>query len=193
MDKPLQIAFKDLDSSAYLEGIIRERVSRLERFHNHITGCRVVVEIPHRSAKSAKQPIAIAVEVEVPGRSTVVAKDEENRHDAKNDQTVVINRVFDAVQRQLEDVSAIQRGDVKTHEGTYETGLVVRLFPDQNYGFIEVKGAPDLYFTRNAVTGGNFDDISIGTIVQVTRATTEGPMGPQASSVRLLNARRSPT
>ncbi|HLT76185.1 MAG TPA: HPF/RaiA family ribosome-associated protein [Ferrovibrio sp.] len=193
MEKPLQIAFKDLDSSPYLEGLIRERVSRLERFHNRIIGCRVVVDIPHRSPRSAKQPIGISVEVEVPGRNTIVAKDEENRHDTKNDQTVVINRVFDAVQRQLEDAVEIQRGDVKLHDGEMETGLVVRLFPEQNYGFIEVKGAPDLYFTRNAVTGGDFDDLSIGTIVQVTRATAEGPMGPQASSVRLLNARRSPS
>ena len=193
MEKPLQIAFKDLDSSAYLEGLIRERVSRLERFHNRIVGCRVVVEIPHRSPRSAKQPIGVAVEVEVPGRNTIVAKDEENRHDTKNDQTAVINRVFDAVQRQLEDAADIQRGDVKVHEGTGETGLVVRLFPDQNYGFIEVKGSPDLYFTRNVVTGGDFEDIAIGTMVEITRATGDGPMGPQASSVRLLNARRAPT
>lgn len=193
MEKPLQIAFKDLDSSAYLEGLIRERVGRLERFHNRIVGCRVVVEIPHRSPRSAKQPIGVAVEVEVPGRNTIVAKDEENRHDTKNDQTAVINRVFDAVQRQLEDTADIQRGDVKAHEGTGETGLVVRLFPDQNYGFIEVKGSPDLYFTRNVVTGGDFEDIAIGTMVEITRATGDGPMGPQASSVRLLNARRGPT
>lgn len=193
MEKPLQIAFKDLDSSAYLEGLIRDRVSRLERFHNRIVGCRVVVEIPHRSPRSAKQPIGIAVEVEVPGRSTIVAKDEENRHDTKNDQSTVINRVFDAVQRQLEDTAEIQRGDVKLHEGVGETGLVVRLFPEQEYGFIEVKGSPDLYFTRNTVTGGDFSDIAVGTMVQVTRATGDGPMGPQASSVRLLNARRSPS
>lgn len=193
MEKPLQIAFKDLDSSAYLEGLIRERVGRLERFHNRIVGCRVVVEIPHRSPRSAKQSIGVAVEVEVPGRNTIVAKDEENRHDAKNDQAVVINRVFDAVQRQLEDTADIQRGDVKLHEGAGETGLVVRLFPDQNYGFIEVKGSPDLYFTRNVVSGGDFEDIAIGTMVQITRATGDGPMGPQASSVRLLNARRSPS
>lgn len=193
MEKPLQIAFKDLDSSAYLESLIRERVSRLERFHNRIVGCRVVVEIPHRSPRSAKQPIGVAVEVEVPGRNVIVAKDEENRHDAKNDQTAVINRVFDAVQRQLEDAVEIQRGDVKLHESASETGLVVRLFPEQDYGFVEVKGSPDLYFTRNAVAGGDFDDISIGTMVQITRATGDGPMGPQASSVRLLNARRSPS
>ena len=123
-----------------------------------------------------------------------MAKDIEDRHDMKNNnQTAVINRVFDAVQRQLEDMTDIVRGDVKQHDGALETGVVVRLFPEQNYGFIEVKDSPDLYFTRNAMANGDFDDVQVGTIVQVTRATAEGPMGPQASSVRLLNARRSPT
>lgn len=192
MEKPLQIAFKDTESSEAIEGLIRERVDRLERFHRRIIGCRVVVEIPHRSAGSAKAPIGISVEVEVPGRNTIVAKGTENRHDMKSDQTVVINKVFDSVQRQLEDIVDIQRGNVKQHDGALDTGVVVRLFPDQNYGFVEVKDSPDLYFTRNAVIGGSFDEIEVGTMVQVTRATAEGPMGPQASSVRLLNAKRSP-
>ncbi|WP_298724615.1 HPF/RaiA family ribosome-associated protein [uncultured Ferrovibrio sp.] len=191
MDKPLQIAFKDMDSSEFIENLIRERVDRLERFHSHIIGCRVVVEIPHRSPSSAKQPIGITVEVEVPGRSKIVAKGTENRHDMKSDQTVIINKVFDSVQRQLEEAADVRRGDVKQHEGTFDTGVVVRLFPEQDYGFIEVKDSADLYFTRNVVTGGDFDEIQVGTVVQVIRSAAEGPMGPQASSVRLLNARRS--
>ncbi|HEX6956664.1 MAG TPA: HPF/RaiA family ribosome-associated protein [Ferrovibrio sp.] len=194
MEKPLQIAFKDTESSEFIENLIRQRVERLERFHRRIIGCRVVVEIPHRSPSSAKLPMGITVEIEVPGRNKIVAKDIEDRHDMKNNnQTAVINRVFDAVQRQLEDMTDIVRGDVKQHDGALETGVVVRLFPEQNYGFIEVKDSPDLYFTRNAMANGDFDDVQVGTIVQVTRATAEGPMGPQASSVRLLNARRSPT
>lgn len=192
MEKPLQIAFKDTESSEFIETLIRERVDRLERFHHRIIGCRVVVDIPHRSHGSAKLPMGIAVEVEVPGRNKIVAKGAENRHDTKADQSVIINKVFDAVQRQLEEAADIQRGAVKQHDSEMETGLVVRLFPDQNYGFIEVKDSPDLYFTRNAVNGDAFDELEVGTIVQVTRATDEGPMGPQASSVRLLNARRSP-
>jgi cold shock CspA family protein len=67
------------------------------------------------------------------------------------------------------------------------------LFPEQSYGFIEVKDSPELYFTRNAVVGDAFDDLEVGMVVHVTRATTEGPMGPQASSVKLLGRARSAT
>ncbi|WP_181707238.1 HPF/RaiA family ribosome-associated protein [Chthonobacter rhizosphaerae] len=186
MDVPLQIAFKNLESSEFLETLIRERVARLERYHDHIVGCRVLVEVPYRAPAGGKVPIGISVEVEVPGAKSIVAKDQEERHDSKNDHTAVVNRTFDKVQRQLEDHSSIRRGEVKVHESDGTTGRIVRLFPDQNYGFIEVAGSPDLYFTRNAVVSGSYDDLAVGESVRVTVATTEGPMGPQASSVRRI-------
>jgi len=64
MERPLQIAFKNVESSASLETLIRERVERLQRFHPNITGARVVVEVPHRSPESGKLPLGIAVEID---------------------------------------------------------------------------------------------------------------------------------
>lgn len=78
------------------------------------------------------------------------------------------------------------------HAATGQTGMVVRLFPDQNYGFVELDNSTELYFTRNAVAGGSFDELSVGMMVIVTPATDEGPMGPQASSVRLFDKSRTP-
>jgi hypothetical protein len=40
------------------------------------------------------------------------------------------------------------------------------------------------------VTDGSFDELKVGTMVQVTTATGEGPMGPQASSVEILGGER---
>jgi ribosome-associated translation inhibitor RaiA len=191
MKKPLQIAFRNMESSEAVEALVREKVARLERFHPAIIGCRVVVEVPHRSSESGKVALGISVEVEVAGKPLIVGRAEEDRREAKGDQTRAITRAFDAVQRQLEDASNVQMGVVKQHGSAGETGVVVRLFPEQDYGFVEVKGSPDLYFTRNAVVGGLFDRIEAGVMVEVTRATSEGPMGPQASSVRVLEGRRS--
>jgi cold shock CspA family protein len=191
MRKPLQIAFRNMDSSEFLERLVREKVERLEKFNPAVIGCRVVIEVPHRSPDSGKVPLGIAVEVEVPGRPLVVAKGEEDRREMKGDMTRVINRTFEAVQRQLSELQDIREGVVKQHGAMGEAGVVVRLFPEQNYGFVEVKDSPDLYFTRNTVAGEGFDALRIGTLVLVTRATVEGPMGPQASSVRLLDAQRS--
>lgn len=191
MDRPLQIAFKDLESSPTLESLIRERAGRLERFHPRIVGCRVVVEVPHRGNESGKTPLGLTVEVDIPGRKTIVAKACDERRETRNDQTAVVTRVFDAVQRQLEEAARIRSGDVKQHEASNGTGHVVRLFPDQDYGFIEMLGGPELYFTPGVVSGGEFEDLAVGVLVGVTRSASDGPMGPQASAVRILNNRRS--
>lgn len=193
MERPLQIAFKNMESSKSLEAMIRGRVERLNRFHAHITGARVVVEVPHRSPDSGKQPIGITVEVDVPGHNPIVAKGKQDRREMKGDQSAIINRVFEAIERQLEQTAAIRNHDVKQHGSAGETGVVVRIFPEEDYGFVEVIGSPDLHFTRTAVAADAFDDLETGTVVHVTRAAAEGPMGPQAVSVKLLGARRSPS
>jgi cold shock CspA family protein len=190
MQRPLDIAFRDLDPSDYLKGLVEERAERLERFHPRIIGCRVVIEAPHRSAEGHHPPLGISVEVDIPGRPRIVAKDVEPQRALKGDHISAINRAFEAVERQLEELSDKQRGEVKRHDNARQTGSVARLFPEQGYGFIEIAGGPELYFTRNAVVGDSFNQLSVGTMVQVTQATAEGPMGPQASSVELLGAER---
>ncbi|HUJ37673.1 MAG TPA: HPF/RaiA family ribosome-associated protein [Hyphomicrobium sp.] len=191
MERALQIAFKNLDSSKFVEKLIRERVERLQRFHPNITGARIVVEVPHRSAEGAKTPVGIRVEIDVPGHNTIVAKGEQDRREMKGDTSAIVNRVFEAAERQLEQTAAIMSREVKSHGSMGDTGVVVRIFPEQNYGFVEVKDSPDLYFSREVVAANGFDAIKVGTVVHVTRASAEGPMGPQASSIKLLGAGRS--
>lgn len=194
MERPLQIAFKNMASSQFLEQLIRDRVERLQRFHPNITGARVVVEVPHRSSESGKTPIGISVDIDVPGHKPIVAKGEQDRREMKGDQTAIVNRVFEAVERQLGQIASIKSHEVKNQSAdSGDTGIVVRLFPEENYGFVEVKGAADLYFSRDVVASDAFDEIKVGMVVHVTRAQNEGPMGPQASSVKLLGARRSPS
>ena len=190
MQRALEIAFRDLDPSDFIRNLVEERVERLEKFHPHIIGCRVVVEAPHRSAEGHNPAIGISVEVDVPARPRLVAKDMAEQRAMKGDHLAAINRAFEAIERQLEEQKDKQRGEVKHHENARQTGSVVRLFPEQAYGFIEIAGGPELYFTRNAVMNGGFDQLNVGTMVQVTQATGEGPMGPQASSVEPLGGER---
>ena len=192
MQRPLQITFKGMGTSPVLEALIRERVDRLETLYPRMIGCRVVVEVPHRKSETAKVPIAVSVEADIPGRGLVIGKDEEERREAKEDHTAALNNAFEAVERQLAKLADIQNNDVKPHDNAPQSGMIVRLFPEQNYGFIEIDNSPELYFTRNAVVSGDFGELQVGMVVQVTLATEEGPMGPQASSVRLLDRSRTP-
>lgn len=183
MELPLEITFHNMPHSDAIEALIEKRAGRLGRFHPHIIGCRVVVEVPHRSAASVKLPLGIAVEVEVPGRPLIVAREEEERHEAKADQTVAVNRAFEQVERRLEEDSRMRNRKARMQSSASQGGRVVRLFPEENYGFVELDGSPDLFFARDVVEGGGFDSLEVGSAVRVDVADAEGPMGPQASRV----------
>jgi ribosome-associated translation inhibitor RaiA/cold shock CspA family protein len=187
-----QITFKGLDPSAALQALIRRRLAGLEQLNPRIVGCRVVVEVCHRSAAAPKAAITVAVEVEFPGRNTLVGKDTQARHEAKGDHTAALNNAFNAVERQLEKAARREHGEVRKADPVPQTGMIVRLFPEQGYGFIEIEESPELYFTRNSVVGGDFEELAAGMLVHVTPATEEGPFGPQASSIRLLDKRMTP-
>ncbi|HVJ44427.1 MAG TPA: HPF/RaiA family ribosome-associated protein [Dongiaceae bacterium] len=184
MQKPLQIAFKNLDKSEHLENLIRERVDKLEQFHPRLIGCRVVLEAPARSA-TAKASLAISVELDVPGRPKIIAKRQDERRDAKGDNLKLINQAFDAAQRQLEDMARVVSHVVKLHESTGETGCIRQVESLEDHGFVELAQGDSLYFSRDAVADNRFDDLKPGMVVHVTRAVRDGTMGPQASSIRL--------
>src|SRR5262245_41575974 len=129
MQRPLQITFKGMDSSPVLEALIRARVEHLETLYPRMIGCRVVVEVPHRKSETAKVPIAVSVEADIPGRGLVVGKDEEGRRETKQDHTAALNNAFDAVERQLAKLADLQNADIKPHENSGQSGMVVRLFP----------------------------------------------------------------
>ncbi|KGM30944.1 HPF/RaiA family ribosome-associated protein [Inquilinus limosus] len=191
MQKPLQLSFKNVEGSEAMKEVVRDRVGHLERLYPNLIGCRVVIEAPHRPARGGgRPPLGIAVEVEIPGKPKIVVKDMEERRNPR-DHGVLVNRSFDVVERKLDEAARIIQGEVKAHEAAGETGTVSRLYPDQNYGFVEAKQAGSLYFTRNAVIDGRFDELAVGTMVHLTLATGEGPMGPQASSIRLLGGDRA--
>jgi ribosome-associated translation inhibitor RaiA len=192
LQTPLQITYHGLDPSSSFDQLIRERADRLEAMHDRITSCRVVVEVPHRAPGTGKVSIGVKVEVMVPGRPMIVGSDEMQKKEAKNDIVAVVGKAFDAVERQLEKPISAAAPSERPNESVGQSGQVVRLYAEQRHGFVEVAGSPDLYFTENAVVDGAFDEIVPGMLVHVTRATTEGPMGPQASSVRILGGRRSP-
>lgn len=79
MERETQSVFRNMPASPALEAVIRERLDRLEHCHSNIIGCRVVAEVPHRSAGGGKPPLALTVGIEVGGRPLIVAKGSEAR------------------------------------------------------------------------------------------------------------------
>jgi cold shock CspA family protein len=112
----------------------------------------------------------------------VVARDQQDNL-THADVLIAIADAFDRVERQLQDWTRRQRGEVKSHLGP-ATGRVAKMFPDEGFGFIETDDLRDIYFHRNAVLDGGYTQLSVGDSVRFVEEM--GAKGPQASTVSVV-------
>lgn len=116
MKFPLKITFRDMDSSETLEGIIRERAERLERFYDRITNCHVIVSIPHRNHHKGNL-FSVHIDLLTPGGEIAISRDPQGDH-SHEDMHAVLRDAFDAAARKLEDQARKRRGEIKAHAAT---------------------------------------------------------------------------
>jgi cold shock CspA family protein len=91
---------------------------------------------------------------------------------------------FDALDRRLRQHSQVVQQQVKIHGEVAEHGRVVRLFPEDDYGFIETADGLEVYFHAHALKKGKFSSLAPGTPVKF--AQEPGDQGPQAIWVQTL-------
>ena len=119
MDIPLEIAFHNVEPSDALKAAVRQHVARLEKYHDHLIGCRVAIEMPHKSQKAVGNPPDVHIVLRVPGKEIVVSR--ELKHDghkkAATDAYAVLEDVFQVAQGRLKDYRRISHGDVKYKNG----------------------------------------------------------------------------
>ncbi|MEO6192989.1 MAG: ribosome-associated translation inhibitor RaiA [Thermoanaerobaculia bacterium] len=179
MQVPLEISTRWIDLSPPLEAELRKRAGRLERHTDRITSCRIAVERPTGNHHQEGGPYRVRVDITVPGSELVADKSDAEVYAA-------IRQAFDAAERQVETWSERRRGDVKTHQELRSPeGQVLRLFPEEGFGFLGGPDGREVYFHRNAVLDPpGFDGLEVG--ARVRFAEEQGLEGPQASTVSLL-------
>jgi ribosome-associated translation inhibitor RaiA len=117
MPLPLQIVFHQLDPWPGAEAVLRERAQRLERLCPEMMSCRVVVEETQKHQQLGR-PVAVRVEVHVPGHALTVNR----QHDT--DFKVAAREAFEAMTRRLEDLARRHREQGWEH-GAPRTGQVL--------------------------------------------------------------------
>jgi cold shock CspA family protein/ribosome-associated translation inhibitor RaiA len=185
MQEPLQISFHNMAPSDALERRVREQWAKVERHYDGIISARIAIEAPHKQPH--KSTLGISISIGVPGREIVVRR-EQRLHESDDHATWVINEAFHVAERQLEAYAQKQRREVKPHDGERAYARIVRLYPDQDYGFIETRENVNIYFHRDVVRDADFADLKEGSEVLYTLAPEEGAMGPMASSVWTLGS-----
>ncbi len=178
MDVPLEIRFHNLQSSEAVEAAIRERVSRLERFYDRLTSCRVAVEAPHKQHRKGNI-YTVSIDMGVPGGELIVNKEPHRPREryANPDIYKAIREAFEAAERQLIDYKTKQRGDTKVHAEFFH-GQVRDV--DADHGFLITNTGSSLYFHRNSVLD-DFDGLKPGDVVHYVE--TVGDTGPIAQKV----------
>jgi ribosome-associated translation inhibitor RaiA len=123
MDIPLEVAFHNVEPSDGLKAAVKQHMAKLEKFHDHIIGCRVSIEMPHKSQKAIGNPPDVHIVLRVPGKEIVVShKLNHNGHKkAATDAYAVLEEAFLVAQQRLKDWRRISHGDVKRHTDEAET------------------------------------------------------------------------
>ena len=144
MTLPLQITFRNMAPSESIEKHVREKAAKLESFCERITGCRVIVEAPHRHHHKGKA-YQVRIDLSVPGSDIfinrpskrlhavklndarksdkdLVENHEPSKHGAHADVYVAIRDAFNAAGRKLQDHVRRQSGAIKVHEMSRTTG-----------------------------------------------------------------------
>ena len=180
MTFPIKITFRDIDPSPAIEADIRKHAEKLGEFDDRIHWCNVSVEAEGKHQRKGRH-YKIVINLGLPGK-TITANRAGPRNEARSDIYVAIRDSFSAIGRQVEDHARVRRDEVKSHE-TPQSGRVVKIFPAEGYGFIETPSG-EVYFHRNSVAGGEFDQLTPGQEVRFSEAV--GDKGPQATLVRTV-------
>lgn len=183
MQLPLVISYRGVEKTEAVDNLIRKKASKLDRFCDHITSCRVSIEKGQVHQRRGN-PHRVRIDITVPPQHELIAEFGNTEGDIHKPLEQVIRQTFDAAGRQLSKLNAKQRGEVKVHDEQQVVAVISRIFPERDYGFLRTVDNREVYFHRNAVSHDDFDRLEVGTGVRYEE--TLGDDGPQASTVQVM-------
>jgi cold shock CspA family protein/ribosome-associated translation inhibitor RaiA len=186
MQVPPEIAFHNIESSAYVQDVIRGHVDDLEKIFDRLISCKVRVE--QRQKKSGTPPV-VRIELGVPGYSNIVVSHEPKRLQRKYQNPDIhnaINEAFRLAEKQLTEWK--DKHNTPNRAGGHDIqnqfiGTVSDLPDGADYGFLTTKEGSQLYFHRNSLLTGKFEDLRTGDEVSYVEEMAD--TGPVASKVRM--------
>lgn len=190
MQVPLEIAFRNIETSDYAEDAIRDHVKRLEQIFDRIIACRVWVDQRNQNSNDTIPPV-VHIEISVPGHKSIVVAHQPDYlqrkyqapglHNAINEAFRIAEQRLSKFKDKLTDHGVAERG----HEAANEfRGQIAELTPEQDFGYVMTKEGSLLYFHRNSLLSGDFDHLHRGD--QVSYIEQAGDTGPTASKVRVI-------
>ena len=187
MEIPVEIVWHNMDPAHHVEARVKERAARLEKFFGRIIRCYVVVEAAHRRHQKGNQ-YEVRMDVTVPGGEISVSRRPGNDH-AHEDVLVTIRDAFDAMERKLRRWKDGHSGRPVAHEAPLQ-GRITEIDADAGSGQIATTDGRSIYFHRNALVAGAFEELSEGDTVELVVDPGEDAAGAHASTVRPIGGQR---
>ncbi len=185
MQVPLELSFQHIEVEDDIKDYVRERVDYLGQLFDGITSCRVHISLPQHSKKTG-HIYDITIEVRVPGTELVVSDRKGDRQERQH-LRIALRDAFAIIERDLKIYRQKMRGEVKVLDGMLQ-GKIVEIRHDRDFGQITATDRRLIYFHRNSVVDGNFDDLKVGDTVELVARHEDSDIGPQASTVRPISA-----
>lgn len=187
METPVEIIWHNMEPARHVEQGVNRRVERLAKYFGRITRCHVVVEAPHQRHRTGNQ-YEVRLEVTVPGGELSVNRRPGNDF-AHTDVRVAVRDAFDAIERQLRRWKDEHSGRPESHAAPHQ-GRIAEIDPHAGSGQIATTDGRLVYFHRNAVVTGDFDQLNEGDPVELVVDPGEDAAGAHASTVRPIGAQR---
>lgn len=187
MDVPLQIAFHKVEKPDWAEDEIRARVEKLDKMADQLVGCRVAVEQRADNVDHTIPPV-VRIELDMAGTAPIIVAYEPERLQQRYqnpDLRTAINDAFGLAEQRLEGWKERRRWETKDRHHDIQNqllGQVAELPPGQDHGFLMTAEGGLLYFHRNSLLSGDFDELRVGD--EVHYVETVGDTGPLAVKVR---------
>lgn len=185
METDPQIVFEHMDASEPLRQRVLQELAALEQIFDRIISARVSLSAPpreHRKGYLYRTNIHLVLP---DGREVAVSHNPQSGR-AEQDLYTSVQDAFEVARRQLQDEVRLMEGKVKTHVGGVEQiGQVIRIFPEDGYGFIVTPSGHEVFFSRKKVKHKGFGEMQIGTRVYFEEEM--GDKGPLATTVRIAH------
>jgi ribosomal subunit interface protein len=114
MQTSLRITFRHMEPSPAVAARVREHVDHLERFHERITRCHVIIEAPPAHRRHGA-PFDVTVDLTIPGREVAVRTGHAER-EAHADVYVAVRDAFDSIKRQLHAHEVLPHGAPRDYD-----------------------------------------------------------------------------
>jgi len=154
--------------------------------YGRLISCRVRVDQRAKNSSDTIPPV-VRIELGIPGRKELVVSHEPEHLERKfqrPDLRNAIHEAFRIAERQLRDLKEQRERRTKEQHHDSENqalGQVAELTPEKNQGFLITNEGSLLYFHRNAMLSGDFDQLRRGD--EVYYVEDFGDTGPSATKV----------